>query len=187
MKWYEKKLTDKDVVAIGEIGLDYYYENSDRKTQLLMLDQFLQLATRSNTPVILHIRPKNPADPLPVFDDLFELFDKYGASKLKGVFHCFAGNKRCLYRCLDYGFFISIAGNITFSNAQQLQQVSKEIPLDRLLLETDSPYLSPHPLRGEKNTPLNIDLVYQKLAQLRGVTPQLLSDVGLNNWVKLFS
>lgn len=152
-----------------------------------MLDQFLQLASRSNSPVILHIRPKNPAGPLPVFDDLFELLDKYGASKLKGVFHCFAGDTRRLYRCLDYGFFISVAGNITFPRARQLQQVSKKIPLDRLLLETDSPYLSPHSLRGKKNTPLNIDLVYQKLIRLRGIKPQLLSDVVLNNWTKLFS
>ncbi|MFP4686733.1 MAG: TatD family hydrolase [bacterium] len=185
LSWLEKVLAKKKVIALGEIGLDYYYENSDRSLQLKMLEQLLGLARNLNCPVIFHIRPRKQ-DQMPIFDDLFTIMDRCGGKELKGVFHCFCGNKKRLQQCLDYGFYISFAGNITFRNAEQLRRVAREVPLDRLLLETDTPYLSPCPRRGKKNSPLNIQFIYNKMAEIKNVSLEELDDRITENWQKIF-
>lgn len=147
------------VVAIGEIGLDYYKNHSPRPTQQKVFAQQLDLATELGLPVIVHDRDAD--------EDVLKIITQHRPKK--GVFHCFSGDTAFAQTVLAMNFYISIAGPVTFKNAGGLVDVAKFVPLTKLLVETDSPYLTPHPYRGRKNEPANVRLVAEKIADIKGI------------------
>ena len=167
----------KRIVAVGEIGLDYYYENSDKKIQKEVFEKQLSLAYDLKMPVEIHTREAEE-------DTTF--FLKQFKGRLKGLIHCFTGSYHLAKQALDYGFNISFSGILTFKNAEDLRQICKKIPLDRLHIETDSPFLSPEPYRGKENQPAHVSLLAEQVAKLHGVDCQTLSDQLKKNTWELF-
>ena len=151
------------VVAIGEIGLDYYYNFSPREQQVGAFELQLDLAAELSLPFIIHDREAHG----PIMSTLDRWLAKTGP--LHGVLHCFSGDAAMARRAVDMGLYISIAGPVTFHNARQLPQVVKEVPLSRLLVETDCPYLAPMPHRGKRNEPAYVCLVAQAIAAIKNV------------------
>lgn len=149
------------VVAIGEIGLDYHYDLSPRPVQQEVFVRHLDLARQCGLPVILHDREAH--------GDMLRLVKREGKG-LRGVFHCFSGSAEMAREVLELGFYLSVGGTLTFRKAAKLPQIVREMPLERLLLETDSPYLTPEPYRGRRNEPVHVRLVAEKVAQLRGLS-----------------
>lgn len=152
-------------VAIGEIGLDYFYPDTDRKKQIYWLERQLCAAEETGLPVCFHVR------------DAYEDMDKVlarGMSKLKGgaVMHCFSGSAETAEKYVEAGFYISFSGSITFKNAKKFYDIIPRVPRDRILVETDSPYLTPHPYRGTLNSPKNVRLVAEKVAEVLGITAE---------------
>ena len=150
------------VVAIGEIGLDYYWKDVEPEAQKERLRRQLLLARKLGLPVIFHCRD--------AIDDLLGILEAAEALP-PGVFHCFAGNAGHAARALALGFHISFAGNVTYPKASELVEAARATPLDRLLLETDSPFLSPKPVRGKRNEPAHVAHIRDFLAELKGTTP----------------
>jgi TatD DNase family protein len=151
-------------VAIGEIGLDYHYDRSPRDAQRSVFREQIALARDLALPIVVHTRE--------AWDDTFAILESEGAASIGGVFHCFSGGPDEARRCLDLGFYLSFAGPLTFRNAGRLPETAAGVPLDRLLTETDAPYLAPHPHRGERNEPARVVLVAGRLAGLKGVTAE---------------
>ncbi len=147
------------VVAWGETGLDYYYEHSPKDVQRERFAEQITLAVRVDLPLIIHTRD--------AWDDTFRILDEHPHHG--GVFHCFTGEREHAEAAISRGFFVSFSGIITFNKAQALQTVATHVPLDRVLIETDCPFLAPVPNRGRRNEPAFVALVAQKLAELRGV------------------
>ena len=152
------------VVAIGEIGLDYYWDKESAALQQMFFERQLQLAAELNLPVSIHDREAHP--------QILETLRRARSWGVRGVLHSFSGDEAMAREVLDLGFSISFAGPVTFLNARQPPLVARQAPLDRLLLETDSPYLSPHPLRGRRNEPANVTYVAGRIAELKGLTAQ---------------
>lgn len=165
------------VVAIGEIGLDYYRDLSPRDIQRGALVAQLDLARELDLPVILHIRESH--------DDMIALLQAHG-SGVRGVFHCFIGDRAMATNALDLGFYLSFAGPLTYPRNDELRDVAAWAPADRILVETDSPYLSPQPLRGKRNEPQHVALVARTLAESRGVTEQEIAAITTRNASALF-
>jgi len=150
------------IVALGEIGLDYHYDHSPQDTQKRVLIQQMELAARFKLPLIIHCRD--------AWADLREVAEAHWKSRgLGGILHCFSGSLEDAHKFIDWGFLISFAGNLTFKKAEGLRESARRIPLDRLLTETDSPYLAPAPFRGKRNEPACVGDVTQELARLRGL------------------
>ncbi|NDG83677.1 MAG: TatD family deoxyribonuclease [Proteobacteria bacterium] len=175
-------LSHPKCVAVGEIGLDYYYEHSEREKQRTECRSQLELAIETKKPVVIHSRDGE--------DDLLPMLTDYakrqsGAASL-GVIHCFTGTETFGRACLDLGFFISISGILTFKNSETLRQTVKAFPLDRLLVETDSPFLAPAPLRGKKCEPFMVKHTALKLAEVMGVSYETLAQVTTANAKKCF-
>jgi TatD DNase family protein len=154
------------VVAVGECGLDYWYENSPRDAQRACLRDQVRLANEVELPLVLHVRPSRSSRD--AFDDLLRILDEEGADRAGGVLHCFTGDAHFAADCLERGFDISFSGILTFKNASELREVASGLPLERLLVETDSPLLAPQPLRGKRNEPAFVAHVVECLAELRG-------------------
>jgi len=156
------------VVAIGEIGLDYYWKKTTPSFQKRVLRSQLELAAELNLPVILHSRDSN-SDLLDMVSDWFVELGTIGSALVHhpGVLHSFSGNEAEANRAFGSNFFIGIGGPLTFRNAPQLQALVSQVPLDRLLIETDAPFLSPHPYRGKRNEPARVRLVAEKMAALK--------------------
>ena len=171
-----KSLLQQDkVVGLGEIGLDYYYDNSPRKVQQEVFKKQLQLALEYDLPVVIHSRE--------AFLDTFNILKEHGKG-LRGVFHCFSGSLESAKRIIrELGFYISLGGPVTFQKAREPLEVGAEVPLDHLLIETDCPYLAPHPHRGKVNEPSFLPLILAKLEELRG---EKIEEVTVNNTKKLF-
>ncbi|MBV8695419.1 MAG: TatD family hydrolase [Chloroflexi bacterium] len=168
---------ESEVVAIGEFGLDYFRMLAPREVQLDVFRAHLQLARECNLPCIIHVRDSH--------DDVMELLRAYGKD-LRGVFHCFSGNVAQAEECLACeGFMISFAGPLTRQD-NQLPEVARMVPLERMLVETDSPYLVPKPLKARRNEPLFVKYTAQKLAELRGMTLEEIAQVTTANAVRLF-
>jgi TatD DNase family protein len=156
------------VLAWGEIGLDFHYDNSPRDVQREVFRRQLQGGRDCGVPVIIHTREAD--------DDTLEiLLSEYQGSERGGVMHCFGGSPELAQGAIDLGFLISFSGNITFKKAQNIRDVAKQVPLDRLLIETDCPYLTPIPYRGHRNEPAHVIEVARCLADLHGVS---LEDIG---------
>jgi TatD DNase family protein len=166
------------VLAVGEIGLDYYYDHSPREVQKQVLIQQMELARELKRPIMIHCRD--------AWEDLREVVDAHWKSTgLGGILHCFTGNHEEARTFLDWGFLISFSGNVTFKKAENLREVVPMIPADRLLTETDSPYLAPVPYRGKRNEPAYVRGVTQELARLRNVSEEELARQVLKNFEQL--
>jgi TatD DNase family protein len=155
-----KLAADERVIAIGEIGLDYYYKHSAEDVQKKVFLEQLSLAESLSLPVIIHNREAYP--------ELLDILTTFGV--VKGVLHCFSGSEEDLERAIELGFYISFSGIVTFKNAIQIQRVATKTPLNKLLIETDAPYLAPHPYRGKRNEPSFLPLTAQKIADLKGIS-----------------
>jgi TatD DNase family protein len=155
------------VVAIGEIGLDYYRDRQPRPVQRRCLEQQIDLACALRLPAVFHIRD--------AFDDFFKVIGGYHSRLTGGILHCFSGDWAVAEACLEMGFYLSIPGTVTFPKAQIQQEVVRRTPLDRLLVETDAPYLAPVPYRGKVNEPAFVVYTAEKIAELKGCT---LEEVG---------
>lgn len=167
------------VVAIGEIGLDYFYENSPRETQKIWFVKQIALAVNLKLPIIVHDRDAH--------DDTLSIIKSENAKRVGGVFHCFTGSVEMAREVLNNNFHISIGGPVTFKNARKIVDIIRYIPDDRLLIETDCPYLTPEPYRGKRNESSHIRLVADKIANIRGKTLADIEAVTTANAKKLFN
>lgn len=148
------------VIAIGEIGLDFHYEFAPRDIQLKRFEEQLDLAVEVDLPVIIHDREAH--------DETLDIL-KQRKGCLQGVLHCFSGDLEMARKCIDLGFYISVAGPVTYRKAEQLREVARNIPMDRLLIETDCPYLAPQPWRGKRNEPAYVKETARCIAEIRGM------------------
>jgi TatD DNase family protein len=177
---------DPRVIAIGEIGLDYFYDHSPRDVQRDVFTNQMELAAEAGLPIIIHCRPSD-ADPNDAWEDCLGLIERrFAPSGLGGVLHCFTGQPKHAQAALNFGFLISFAGNVTFAKAQNIRDVAAQVPLDRMLVETDSPYLAPIPHRGKRNEPAFVAETARYLAQLRGIGPEELGRATSANFYRLF-
>jgi TatD DNase family protein len=165
------------VVAIGECGLDFYYNNSEPAAQVAALHGQIELAIEFSKPLIIHCRD--------AWNEIAEIFDQYPGA-LKGVFHCFTGDPKTVEMLDKYGFYTSFSGIVTFPKAKELQEAAKLVPQDRLMVETDCPFLAPQPVRGKRNEPSYVWHVAEKLAELRGTTVSEIAAICSLNTRKLF-
>jgi TatD DNase family protein len=152
---------DPRVIAVGETGLDYYYSHSPHDVQRRVFGQFIEMARQTQLPIVVHERE--------AAQDAIELLRREGGGELRGVIHCFTGNYEAACAYLDLGFYLSFTGIITFKNAGALREVVGKVPLDRMLVETDSPYLTPVPHRGKRNEPAYVRFVAETIAQVKAV------------------
>ena len=166
------------VVAIGETGLDYFRSSGDMTWQHDRFRNHIQAAKTVNKPLIIHTRD--------AAEDTMRILEEEGAEQCGGVMHCFVENWDIAKRALDLGFYISLSGIVTFKNAKDLQDVAKQLPLDRILVETDSPYLAPVPFRGKSNEPAYVLHVARFLAELRGDNYEQIAEQTTNNFFSLF-
>jgi TatD DNase family protein len=176
-----------NVVAIGEVGLDYYRDRSPRDVQRQVFRQQLELAADTGKPVVIHDRAAH-GDVMRIVRGWAEAVSS-SSSGLKpplGVVHCFSGDRTMAEELFELGFYISVAGSVTFPNAAGLQELVRRLPVDRLLLETDCPFLSPHPHRGKRNEPANVKLVAQKIAEIKDMSLEDVSRVTTENACRVF-
>ncbi len=159
-------LRNKKIVALGEIGLDYFYDNSPRDIQIRVFESQMETAKEKNLPVIVHCRE--------AFADCSDVLKNFPDVKI--LIHCFSGDAAQLKHWLERGYFISFAGQLTFKNAGVLRETAANMPLDRLLLETDCPYLAPQPVRGKRNEPAFVKYTYETAAEIMDVEAAELSD-----------
>lgn len=173
------------VIAWGEIGLDYYYDHSPRDTQKQVFSRQMELAAAAKLPIVIHNRPSDGSDN--AWDDCLAMINQQWASNgLGGILHCFTGNWGHAQRALDMGFMISFAGNLTFPKAQQIRDAALAVPLDRMLIETDCPYLAPVPHRGKRNEPAFVKQTAGKLAELRGLSTEEVGEQTSRNFYNFF-
>ena len=167
------------VVAIGEAGLDYFYDNAPRQMQADSLRAQITVARALDLPIIIHSRDAD--------DDMADILeDEYKKGAYKGVLHCFSSGAKLAERALAIGFYVSFSGIVTFKSAAEIQQVAKDVPDERILVETDAPFLAPVPKRGEKNEPSYTRHTAAFLAELRGVSLEVLADMTTQNAKRLF-
>lgn len=168
------------VVAIGEIGLDYHYNRQNNETQKYWFERQLQLAKENNLPVIIHSREAS--------QECFDIIKKANLPQKKsGVIHCYSGSAEMALEYIEMGFYIGVGGVITFSNARKLIEVVETIPLSKILIETDSPYLSPVPNRGKRNNSHNLIYIAEKIGQIKQISVNKVSKVTSENACTLFS
>lgn len=171
-------LRSPKIVGVGEIGLDYYYENSPRDVQKAVLLKQLSFAKEQNVPVAFHIRDAH--------GDMLDLLRAHRGELPSGVLHCFSGSVDSAREYLDMGFYLSFAGPVTYKNAKTPQEAAAYCPLDRLLVETDSPYLAPVPMRGQRNEPAFVRHVAEKIAGLRDISVEALEAATWQNTCRLY-
>ena len=164
------------VVAVGEIGLDYYWDTEHRELQKEMFERQINLALRHDLPVIIHDREAH--------GDALEMVSRYG--ELRGVFHCFSGSAEMASELLRRGWYLGFDGPVTYKNNKKAAQVLAVTPLDRILVETDSPYMAPQPVRGRRNDSANLTWVIEKIAELKGVTADEVERASWENGCRLF-
>jgi TatD DNase family protein len=164
--------------GLGEIGLDYHYDFAPRAVQQEVFRQQIRLAKRRRLPIVIHTREAE--------EDTFRILNEELAHEVGGVFHCFTGDRGMARRVLDLGFHLSLAGIVTFPRALELKEVAKMVPLERLLIETDSPFLAPVPHRGKRNEPANVVHVAETIAALRGVDVTAIGEAARVNFARLF-
>ena len=166
------------VIAVGETGLDYYYNHSPREVQRRVFVQFIRLAAETGLPLVVHERD--------AASEAVELLRSEGAEKIRGVIHCFTGDYDAARNYLDLGFYLSFTGIVTFKNAQPLRDVVRRVALDRMFVETDSPYLTPVPYRGKRNEPAYVRLVAETVARVKNMTLEEVAHTTTQNVRRLF-
>ena len=165
--------------GLGEIGLDYHYDFAPRDVQQEVFRAQIRLARQRRLPIVIHTREAE--------EDTFRILAEENGGEVGGVFHCFTGDRGMARRALDAGFHLSLAGIVTFPRAIELQEVARMVPLDRLLIETDSPFLAPVPYRGKRNEPAYVARVAEVVAGLRGSTASAIAGAALDNFRRLFT
>ncbi len=166
------------IIGIGETGLDFYYNNSDKEKQIKSFKKHIEASIKTNSPLIVHSRNAE--------DATFEILNKYQGEKLKILMHCFTGSKNFAEKLLKLNAFFSASGIITFKNSIDLQETFKILPLEKILIETDSPYLAPVPNRGKKNEPSFLSYTAQKLADIKDLSKQEITKITTKNFNNLF-
>ncbi len=176
------------IVAIGEIGLDFYREHTEKNKQRMMLEEQLDLAEEMELPVIIHNRNADEE----IIERLGGWQKSLAAKKSKlaqnpGVMHSISGNIDFVQFALEHNFYVGLTGPVTFKNAKELQDIVHQIPMEKILIETDSPFLSPHPERGKRNEPAKVKLVADKIAELQGIEKSEVYKISTNNALRLFN
>ena len=169
---------NKKIIGIGETGLDFFYDNTDRKKQIKSFKIHIAAALESNIPLIIHSRNAE--------EKTFEILNEYKDKKLKILMHCFTGSKKFAEKLLNFNTYFSASGIITFKNSVDLQNTFNSLPLNRILIETDSPFLAPVPNRGKKNEPSFIDFTAAKLAEIKNMEKSEIIKITTNNFNNLF-
>ncbi len=178
LEWIESLCAHEKVVAIGEIGLDYHWDKSPKDVQQRVLREQIALAKRVKLPIVIHNREAH--------EDTIRILKEENASEVGGIMHAFSGSWETAKICLDLGFHLSFGGPVTFKNAKQPKEVLEKTPMDRLLIETDAPYLTPHPYRGKRNETAYVRLVAETAAQLKGISLEEIAEQTMKNANKLF-
>lgn len=173
----EKLAHDPRVVGVGETGLDYHYNHSPPEVQQTAFRRHVRAARSAHKPVVVHVRDAH--------DDCARILVEEQAEQ-GGIIHCFTGDAAAAKRYLDLGFYISVAGVVTFKNAEPLREAVRQVPIDRLLVETDSPFLAPIPLRGKRNEPANVKLVAAKVAEVKGLSVEEVERATTANTTRAF-
>ncbi|QQK78521.1 TatD family hydrolase [Salicibibacter cibi] len=179
LDWIESLASHNKVVAIGETGLDYHWDKSPVSIQKDVFRKQIALAKNVNLPLVIHARESQ--------EDIAEIMEEEGLGPAGGIMHCYSGDVETAKRFLALGFHLSFGGPVTFKNAQMPKDVAKEVPLDRLLIETDCPFLAPHPYRGKRNEPAYVVKVAEKLSELHGLTSEQLAGITMTNAKALFN
>ncbi len=164
------------IVAIGETGLDYYWDKTFLEKQKQVYKEHIRLALELDLPLIIHNRDAHA--------DTIETLKEYPG--VKGVMHCFSGSPEFAMDCIKIGFYISLGGPVTFKNSRKPKEVAEKVPLERLLIETDSPFLAPHPFRGKQNDPSKVKLIAQAIAEIKGISFEEVANTTSGNAEKLF-
>ena len=181
----EQLAKNPKVIAWGEIGLDYFYDHSPREVQEQVFIRQMEMASAAKLPIIIHCRPSDKSED--AWDDCLRLLRQHWApSGLGGVLHCFTGSLEHMRAALEIGFVISFAGNVTFPKAQNIRDAAKEVPLDRIFIETDSPFLAPVPNRGKRNEPAFVKEVARQIGELRGMSTEEVGERTAENFRRFF-
>ncbi|RFU62635.1 TatD family hydrolase [Peribacillus glennii] len=178
LNWIEELASHPKVVAIGEMGLDYHWDKSPKEIQKDVFRKQIRLAKKVKLPIIIHNREATA--------DIVEILEEENAAEVGGIMHCFSGSAETAKKCVEMNFYISLGGPVTFKNAKKPKEVAAEIPLDRLLIETDCPYLAPHPHRGKRNEPAYVKLVAEQIAEIKNISLEEVGEVTTRNARKLF-
>lgn len=178
LEWIEELSSHPKIVGIGEIGLDYYWDKSPKDVQQALFRKQIQLAQKINLPIIIHNRDAT--------GDVVQILREENAASVGGVMHCFSGSVETARECIAMNFMISLGGPVTFKNARLPKEVATEIPLEHLMIETDAPYLAPHPHRGKRNEPAFVPLVAEEIARLKGLTIEEIAQATTANAKKFF-
>jgi len=173
------------VIAWGEIGLDYYYDHSPRDVQKSVFLRQMEMARVAQLPIVIHCRPSENSEN--AWDDTLGILRKYWMpTGLGGILHCFTGTLEHMHAAVDIGFMVSFSGNVTFAKAQNIRDAAKDVPLERMLIETDSPFLAPTPHRGKRNEPAFVTKVVDKIAEVRGASAEEIAKATSANFYRFF-
>ncbi|MBM7569349.1 TatD DNase family protein [Paenibacillus sacheonensis] len=178
LEWIASLCDHPKVVAIGEIGLDYHWDTSPKDVQQRVFRQQIALAKEKRKPIVIHNRDAH--------EDVVRILREEKASEVGGVMHCYSGSWETAKQCLDMNFYISFGGPLTFQNARVPKEVMAKVPLDRLLIETDAPYLAPHPYRGKRNESAFVRLVANTMAEILGKSVEEIGKITTENAMKCF-
>ncbi|MEM1505837.1 TatD family hydrolase [Domibacillus sp. 8LH] len=178
LAWIEELAAHPKVVAIGEMGLDYHWDKSPKDIQKDVFRRQIALAKRVKLPIVIHNREAT--------QDIVDILKEEGAEEVGGIMHCFSGSAETALECVKMNFYISLGGPVTFKNAKKPKEVAEAVPLEKLLIETDCPYLAPHPYRGKRNEPAYVKLVAQEIAALKGITYEEVAAATTQNANTLF-
>jgi TatD DNase family protein len=178
LEWIKELAQHPKVVALGEMGLDYHWDKSPKDIQKDIFRRQIRLAKELQLPIIIHNRDAT--------EDVVNILKEENASEVGGIMHCFTGSLEVAKQCMDMNFYISFGGPVTFKNAKKPKEVALEIPLERLLIETDCPYLTPHPFRGKRNEPSYVKYVAEQIAELKGLSFDEIAKITSDNAKKLF-
>ncbi|WP_277586843.1 TatD family hydrolase [Psychrobacillus antarcticus] len=173
LKWIESLAAHEKVVGIGEMGLDYHWDKSPKDVQQVLFRKQIRLAQKVNLPIIIHNRDAT--------EDVIRILQEEEAHLTGGIMHCYGGSVETAKQCIEMNFMISLGGPVTFKNAKKPKEVATEIPLEYLLIETDAPYLAPHPHRGKRNEPAFVTLVAEEIARLKGITVEEVAEATTKN------
>ena len=179
LKWIEELSKHEKIVGIGETGLDYHWDKSPKDVQKELFRKQIALAKRVNLPIIIHNRESTA--------DCVEILKEEDAHEVGGIMHAFSADERTADEIIAMNFYVSLGGPVTFKNAQLPKDIAVHVPLDRLLVETDAPYLTPHPYRGKRNEPAHVKLVAEKIAELRNISYEALCQATTENAERLFN
>lgn len=177
-EWLSLMAEHPKVVALGEMGLDYYWDKSPKEIQKEVFRRQIQLAKKMKLPIIIHNREATK--------DVVDILEAEGAAEVGGIMHCFSGSVETAKKCIEMNFYISLGGPVTFKNAKKPKEVATDIPLEKLLIETDCPYLAPHPYRGKRNEPSYVKLVAKQIAELKNISFEEVARVTSENAKKVF-